>query len=237
MELNTDEASASFIDTQRPGRAGRPDIKYAMWAEKYVDAVEATCGKPMAKLMAENPGFDEDALRSILNKARKRGLLSNSPSGRAGGNLTAKAEALLTERKERGYPEGFPTLIAELVELRASIAEMRDRERVLVETIHDTAEQRKTETPSGLVEISKRRNRKWDHDELIRNLTRVALDTREFDPATGELLERPTWERVADAIKACAGIGYWRTGALKDHGLNPDEFVETTSTAMTVTIR
>ncbi len=237
MELTVDEASASFIDTQRPGRAGRPDIKYAMWAEKYVDAVEATCGKPMAKLMAENPGFDEARIRNILHQARDRGLLTDAEVGKAGGQLTDKAEALLTERRERGYPEGFPTLIAELVELRASIAEMRDRERVLVETIHDTAEQRKTETPSGLVEISKRRNRKWDHDELIRNLTRVALDTREFDPATGELLDRPTWERVADAIKACAGIGYWRTGALKDHGLNPDEFVETTSTATTVTIR
>lgn len=134
-------------------------------------------------------------------------------------------------------PESFPTLIAELVELRINIAELRDRERRLVEIIHDTAETRKTETPSGLVEISKRRNRKWDHDELVRHLTRIALDTRDVDPATGELLDRPTWERVADAIKACAGIGYWRIGALKDHGLDPDEFAETTSEAKAVTIR
>tara|TARA_R110002096_G_C14465178_1_gene712637 strand:- start:633 stop:1040 length:408 start_codon:yes stop_codon:yes gene_type:complete len=127
--------------------------------------------------------------------------------------------------------------IAALIDTRATIKELREHERDLIVRIEETSPGRKFDTPSGAVEISKRRNRKWDHDELIRNLTRVALDTREFDPATGELLDRPTWERVADAIKACAGIGYWRTGALKDHGLNPDEFAETTSTATTVTIR
>lgn len=127
-------------------------------------------------------------------------------------------------------------LTEQLLETRERIAQLRDHERFLVDEIHHTADRRKTETKFGIVETSIRRNRRWDHDELVRHLTRVAIDRREIDPATGEIMSRPTWEIVTEAITACAGIGYWRIGALKDYGLDPDEFAETTSEAKSVRI-
>lgn len=128
-------------------------------------------------------------------------------------------------------------LTEQLLDTRERIAQLRDHERMLVGEIHATATQRKTETRFGVVEVSKRRNRRWDHDELVRHLTRVAMDRREVDPATGELLSRPTWEVVTEALIDCAGIGYWRIGKLQDYGLDPDEFAETTSDTQTVQVR
>lgn len=131
----------------------------------------------------------------------------------------------------------FDELVADLLDTRAHIAELRVRERELIDALHDAAPSRKTETQHGFVEISKRHNRRWDHDELVRHLTRVVLDTRQIDPATGEITSEPAWERVAGAIRDCAGIGYWRMGKLRDYGLDPDEFAETTSETNSVQIR
>lgn len=128
-------------------------------------------------------------------------------------------------------------LTGQLLDVRQQIQDLRDQERNLIEQIHDTATSRKTETRFGVVEVSKRRNRRWDHDELVRHLTRVAMDQRQVDPVTGELLSRPTWEVVTDALIDCAGISYWRIGKLKDYGLDPDEFAETTSDTQSVQIR
>lgn len=134
-------------------------------------------------------------------------------------------------------PDEIDGLVAELVETRQAIADLRETERQLVDTIHETATKRKVETEFGLVEITKRRNRKWDHEDLVRHLTRVALDRREMDPETGEIVSRPTWEIVTNALVDCAGIGYWRIGALKEYGLDPDEFAEVTSESRSVLIR
>lgn len=41
-------------------------------------------------------------IRSILREARRRKLLTASPSGRAGGELTARAERLLRGRRTAG---------------------------------------------------------------------------------------------------------------------------------------
>ena len=127
--------------------------------------------------------------------------------------------------------------VADLIETRQAIADLRETERQLVDMIHEVSSKRKIETQYGLVEVTKRRNRKWDHEDLVRHLTRVALDRREMDPETGEIVSRPTWEIVTNALVDCAGIGYWRIGALKDYGLDPDEFAEVTSESRSVAIR
>ena len=127
--------------------------------------------------------------------------------------------------------------VADLIETRQAIADLRETERQLVDMIHEVSSKRKIETQYGLVEVTKRRNRKWDHEDLVRHLTRVALDRREMDPETGEIVSRPTWEIVTNALVDCAGIGYWRIGALKSYGLDPDEFAEVTSEARSVAIR
>jgi len=87
-----------FLATPRTGRKGRPDIEYAIWADRYVAAVEKTGGKPMPALIADFPGYTEKSIRQILYNARlkKRGLLTKSEPGKAGGDLTKKAIDLLT---------------------------------------------------------------------------------------------------------------------------------------------
>ena len=88
--------SDPFITVPKPGRKGRPDIEYAIWADRYVEANDRSNGKPIALLVDEHPGYSADSLRAILHKARKRGLLSDSPKGRAGGHLLPKATELLS---------------------------------------------------------------------------------------------------------------------------------------------
>jgi len=87
-----------FLATPRTGRKGRPDIEYAIWADRYVAAVEKTGGKPMPALIADFPGYTEKSIRQILYNARlkQRGLLTKSEPGKAGGDLTKKAIDLLT---------------------------------------------------------------------------------------------------------------------------------------------
>jgi hypothetical protein len=85
-----------WLTSPRPGRRGREDRDYALWAKRYVEANEES-SHPIKKMTADHPGHSAEMLRAILNKARKRGLLTESPKGRAGGWLTKKAEALLGE--------------------------------------------------------------------------------------------------------------------------------------------
>ena len=137
--------------------------------------------------------------------------------------------------QEIGHGLTLDQLVENLLETRERIQQLRDHERFLIEEIHDTAPQRKTETVFGLVEVSKRRNRKWDHEEATKHVVARALDERHVDPDTGEV--EPGWAAVARALRECAGISYWRVGALRDRGLDPDEFAETTSEAKSVQIR
>ena len=85
-----------WLTSPRPGRRGREDRDYALWAKRYVEANEKS-PHPIKKMTTDHPGHSAEMIRAILNKARKRGLLSESPKGRAGGSLTKKAEALLAE--------------------------------------------------------------------------------------------------------------------------------------------
>ena len=87
--------SDPFLAMPKPGRRGRPDIDYAVWADRYVDANRRSGGKPMPYLTERFPGYSTDSLRAILNKARRRGLLSAAESGKAGGHLLPKATELL----------------------------------------------------------------------------------------------------------------------------------------------
>lgn len=136
---------------------------------------------------------------------------------------------------EVGHGLSLDDLVENLLQTRERIQQLRDHERFLIDEIHDAAPQRKNETAFGLVEVSKRRNRKWDHEEATKHVVARALDERAVDPDTGEI--EPSWVAVARALRECAGISYWRVGALRDRGLDPDEFAETTSEAKSVTIR
>ncbi len=89
-----------FLSRPRPGRKGRPDWEYAMWAARYVSACRQDARRPIARLTKEHANHTESMLRAILNKARNRGLLTATPQkGVAGGRLTKRALQLLRENR------------------------------------------------------------------------------------------------------------------------------------------
>ena len=135
---------------------------------------------------------------------------------------------------DEGHGLSLDDLTRELLATRERIIQLREHEQFLIDEIHDTAPGRKTETDYGLVEVSKRRNRRWDHDEVTKHVVSRALDERHIAPDTGE--GEPSWVVVTRALRECAGISYWRVGALRDRGLDPDEFAEVTSESRSVRV-
>ena len=84
------------IDPSRPGRPGRPDIEYAQIAETYVRIWLSGVPKPTEHL-AEQVYLSPRQVRNVLGQARKRGLLTPAPRGKAGGELTDLAIEILKE--------------------------------------------------------------------------------------------------------------------------------------------
>lgn len=91
-----------FRSNPRPGRGGRDPYDYAVWAQRYVEKLGTR--HPIRELMQEHPGYSEHAIRARLNRARAKGLLTDSPPGKAGGELTEKAKLIL--RSGRGTERG-----------------------------------------------------------------------------------------------------------------------------------
>jgi hypothetical protein len=96
----------SQMQRRRPGRAGRTDSFYLVWAEAYVERLAAGSRRPVMDL-AEHPprpirGYVSNesevsaaTVRDFIHQARERGLLTRSPAGRPGGELTPKARRML----------------------------------------------------------------------------------------------------------------------------------------------
>jgi hypothetical protein len=76
-----------------PGRAGRDDHFYAVWAARYVERAAYT-PRPIAEL-AELHDRPPARMREYIAQARRRGLLTETTRGRSGGELTDKAITLL----------------------------------------------------------------------------------------------------------------------------------------------
>jgi len=87
-------ADEDFLSVPRPGRRGRGDAVYALWAQRYLAKCEKT-RHPYPELAAEHEGYNERAIRDLVQSARRRGLLKGGSQGRAGGTLTPKAKSLL----------------------------------------------------------------------------------------------------------------------------------------------
>jgi hypothetical protein len=82
------------------GRRGRSDRFYVEVCVAYIDAVQA--GEPApVQAAADRLGFKHAHVRDALHRARRRGLLTPPPPGRAGGQLTDKARAVLAEPEEQ----------------------------------------------------------------------------------------------------------------------------------------
>lgn len=79
----------------RVGRRGRDDLYYARWAAAYVDAL-ASSPRPAAALAAAH-SLSPSQIRNLIHACRRRGLLTASPPGRPGGELTPRAIQLLED--------------------------------------------------------------------------------------------------------------------------------------------
>jgi hypothetical protein len=93
LEIPLDIDLEEFAHNPRPGRRGRPDAFYARLAAQYVELLK-TSSTPTKDLAAMRD-YSASSTRDFLNQARKRGLLTRSDMGRAGGVLTDRARELL----------------------------------------------------------------------------------------------------------------------------------------------
>jgi hypothetical protein len=89
--------------TTRVGRRGRDDLYYARWAAAYVGAL-ARSGRPVEDLAARH-NLSASQIRNLMYACRRRGMLTASPRGRAGGELTPRAVALLKEDTDGKHQE------------------------------------------------------------------------------------------------------------------------------------
>jgi hypothetical protein len=81
--------------TTRVGRRGRDDQYYARWAAAYVEALGRS-PRPVEDLAARH-NLSASQIRNLMHACRRRGMLTASPRGRAGGELTERTIALLQE--------------------------------------------------------------------------------------------------------------------------------------------
>ena len=142
------------------------------------------------------------------------------------------------ERDTELDDQSVDDLLAALQAVRDEKRRGRELEKDILEALHDRAKTAglKKQFDSGAyrVKLSHSINRKWDVDELIRHVVSRALDERAVNAETGEI--EPSWAAVTRAIKECAHIDYFRLGAVKDRGLDPDEFYEETSRSLAAQI-
>lgn len=85
----------------RPGRRGRHDLFYAEAAAEYVHALTQDATRPVRWILAraaeEGRHLTADEVRARVRRARERGLLTPTPKGRPGGELTKRCRDLLRE--------------------------------------------------------------------------------------------------------------------------------------------
>jgi hypothetical protein len=86
--------------SRRPGRNGRDDRFYAIWARRYVERSEVSRSptKDLARIHHKPYG----AVAQWIHDARERGLLTRAAggqNGRRGGALTAKALKVLNDER------------------------------------------------------------------------------------------------------------------------------------------
>ena len=122
-------------------------------------------------------------------------------------------------------PEDYKLLLqklAELEDVRERMKDLRWQEAEILSDIHQLKPPYKaTYGGIGVVTVAQSKSKKWDNESVLNHLMARASDARRIDKDTGEVLESE---------------GYWRVTALREYGLEPDEFYETTSSKPSVRI-
>lgn len=90
----------NFLSVPHPGRRGRPPVEYAIWARRYVRALEQDSKRPI-QWLAGRFDMDPDKVSRIVNRATAKGFLDDRVAGKPGGCLSRAAKQLL-----KHVPEG-----------------------------------------------------------------------------------------------------------------------------------
>ena len=81
-----------------PARGPSSDVKLAQYAEIYV---RRRGSRRQMQDTADAAGTSPQQMRNYIYRARKRGLLTKTTTGHGGGDLTAKAKAILKRASDR----------------------------------------------------------------------------------------------------------------------------------------
>lgn len=99
----TPENKNTLTKKHQPRRYRSRDERLATIANEYVEAVVKTkTGRPRPiPIMAKRHNLEEITISGYVNEARKKGFLTESPPGKAGGSLTKKARTILQRMETR----------------------------------------------------------------------------------------------------------------------------------------
>ena len=144
-----------------------------------------------------------------------------------------------TMRGELAEAGDWESLASGLDQLRVLSKDLSVLVRAVEADVHRLLPERKVEVP-GFGVIEKRNGavrKRWRSDELLSEVVSRSL----VDPATGEIEDDPraVRERLVAALVAAVpftGSLGWRVTALRDMGLDPDEWAEITGYTQSVQI-
>lgn len=126
-------------------------------------------------------------------------------------------DALDRELDEHAHdPVALSQALARMEAVLADVRYVRDRCRSMAATALDAQGVRKlTVEHVATVEGTSTVDRTdWQHERLARDLLRTEWDAGRINHPND----------VAELLLECAGIAYWRLGAVRAHGLEPDDY-------------
>lgn len=141
------------------------------------------------------------------------------------GQLRKFFDALEQEADTRKTdPIAMVTALANLDALLADVRFVRDTVRAHAAAALVANEVRRLAIEGvAAVEASSTLERKWDNDKLMRLALQHELGDSYVNTATGEVLDT---DALAEQLLTWFGISYWRMGALKPAGIDPDQYSE-----------
>ena len=147
-------------------------------------------------------------------------------------SLRIAISGMVDDAKALAEAGDWESLIRGLEPLQQVLSDLRLLEHDVKKYIADTMPERLVSVEGvGTVERkAKITRRNWDSEELLRKIVMGAL----IDPDTGEIPSSPVEavDKVMGEVRACVpftGSTGWRVGALKERGIDPDEWCEENS--------
>jgi len=138
---------------------------------------------------------------------------------------------------EAGDWEG---LVRGLVPMQQMLRELRDLESLVKQATAECLPSKRV-TVEGVGTVERRaatQRKRWDSDELLRRLVFASL----VDENTGEMVATDALDAaervhavVSDVLPITGSLG-WRVGALRERGVDPDEWCEVSFGAPTVQV-